>query len=130
MGCLMERAKTKNTPYVLIDEDRGYMRMEGESYLEDIMGFFREIVDWLEAYLVTDFEQFTFDCELQYFNSSTTKLLHNMFRAMDRSAGAGKKVIVNWIAADDDEMNIECGEDFREEMEKLEFNLVIKPNAV
>jgi len=121
----IERERTKTTPYVLIDEQKGYMKFEGESYLEDIVGFFKEINLWLEKYLVLDFNEFTFDCALEYFNSSTTKMLYNILRLMDANA-VDKKVVVNWIVADeDDDMLIECGEDFLEEMEHLEFNIVV-----
>jgi len=125
MAYRLEREKTKTSPYVLIDEEHGYIRFEGESYLEDIIGFFQEINDWLEKYLSSDFAKLTFDCAIEYFNSSTAKLLFNMLRAMDSRAAAGKKIIVNWIVAKDDDMLIECGEDFKEEMENLEFNLVL-----
>jgi len=125
MAYKLEREKSKTTPYILIDEEKGYMRFEGESYLEDIVGFFSEINTWLENYLASDFTELTFDSALEYFNSSTTKQVYNMLRLMDTHA-EGKKVVVNWIVADeDDEMLIECGEDFQEEMENLEFNLVI-----
>ena len=126
MAYKLEREKTKTTPYILIDEEKGYIRFEGESYLEDILSFFREINDWLEKYLSSDFTRLTFDCAMEYFNSSTAKLLFNMLGAMDTSAAAGKKLIVNWIVDEDDDMLIECGEDFKDEMANLEFNLVIK----
>jgi hypothetical protein len=122
----LEREKTNTTPYVLIDEAKGYMRFEGECYLENILAFFKDVNEWLERYLASDFTELTFDCALEYFNSSTTKLLHNMLRTMDKHSGEGKKVVVNWIAAAGDDMIIECGEDFQEEMENLKFNLVIK----
>jgi hypothetical protein len=45
---------------------------------------------------------------------------------MDQRA-IGKNVVVNWIVSDpDDDMLIECGEDFQEEVENLIFNIVIK----
>ena len=126
MAFKLERQKTKTTPYILIDEEKGYMKFEGESYLEDILGFFRNINEWLEKYLASDFNTFTFDCAMEYFNSSTTKMLYNILRMMDKNTNGGKKVIVNWIADKDDDMIIECGEDFQEEMENLEFNIVIR----
>ena len=125
MAYRLEREKTQTTPYVLIDEEKGYIRFEGESYLEDIIGFFRDINEWLEKHLASDFSILTFDCAMEYFNSSTAKLLFNMLRAMDTCAATGKKIIVNWIATADDDMLIESGEDFKDEMENLEFNMVI-----
>jgi len=126
MSFMLTREKTKTTPYILIDEKNGYMHFEGESYLEDIVGFFKEINEWLENFLPTDFTEFTFDCALEYFNSSTTKQLYNILRLMDKNT-PGKKVTVNWIVAhEDDDMLIECGEDYQDEMENLEFNIIIK----
>jgi len=126
MSFKLERAKTKTTPYVLIDEEKNYMRLEGESYLEDIVSFFKEINEWLKAYLASDFSEFTFECALEYFNSSTTKQIYNMLRLID-GAAPGKKVTVNWIVAnEDDDMLIESGEDYRDEMENLEFNIIIQ----
>jgi len=126
MSFKLERERTKTTPYVLIDEEKKYMRFEGESYLEDIVGFFKEINAWLREYLTSDFTAFTFDCAMEYFNSSTTKQIYNILRLMDANA-PGKKVTVNWIVDDEeDEMLIECGEDYKEDMEHLTFNIRIR----
>jgi hypothetical protein len=124
MAFKLERAATATSPYVLIDESKGYMKFSGESYLEDIIGFFKDINGWLEGYLATDFDKFTFDCAMEYFNSSTTKILYNIVRAMDRAAEDGKTCVVNWVCDEDDDIIIECGEDFQEEMEYLEFNII------
>ena len=125
MEYILEREKTGSTPYVLIDESKGYIKFEGESYSENIIDFFDEISKWLTGYLESDFERLVFDCELKYFNSSTAKLLLNMIMEMDEAA-EGRQVIINWITTEDDEINIECGEDFKEDMENLTFNIVIK----
>lgn len=126
MAYFLEKQKTGSTPYILIDEEKGYIRFEGESFHENVIEFYREISDWLGRYLETDFQSLTFDCELKYFNSSTAKLLFNMLMEMDEHAGAGKKVVVNWITTHDNEIIIECGEDFKEEMSEMEFNLNVE----
>ena len=121
----LERDKTDLTPYVLIDEERGYMVLEGESYHENVFDFFNEINIWLKEFLKTDFPEFTFDCELKYFNSSTVRILLNMLLEMDRSAGSSK-IVVNWITTKNNKIIIECGEDFQEGLENITFNLVTK----
>lgn len=125
MAFHLEKEKTGSTPYVLIDEERDYMRFEGESYSENIIEFFKEISDWLYTYLQSDFEKFTFDCELTYFNSSTAKILLNIILDIDEFA-QDKEVVINWITTEDDDINIECGEDFKEDVENATFNVVIK----
>ena len=126
MSFKLERERTKTSPYVLIVEEKGYMLFEGESYFEDIIGFFKEINEWLQDYVTTDFTEFTFDCALEYFNSSTTKQIYNILRLLDANA-PGRNVTVNWfVSGDDDEMLIESGEDYRDDMENLTFNIIIK----
>jgi len=126
MAFRLEKEKTTSTPYVLVDAEKGYMKLEGRCFHENIGAFFKEINDWLSEYLTTDFGTFTFDNAISYFNSSTTKLMLTMLLKMDRYASAEKKIIVNWITTEDNEIMIECGEDFEEEMENLKFNIVIK----
>lgn len=126
MAFFLEKVKTGSTPYILIDEEKRYMRFEGESFHENVIEFYREVGNWLESFLKTDFNCFTFDCELKYFNSSTAKLLLNMLMEMDEFSTDGRQVTVNWITTPDNDIIIECGEDFQEEMENLQFNLVIK----
>lgn len=127
MSFHMEKQKTTSTPYVLIDEEKSYMRLEGRCFHEKVAEFFMEVNEWLDSYLSSNFGLFTFDCAIDYFNSSTTKLLHNMLLKMDKHVSAGKKVIVNWITTEDNDIMVECGEDFQEDVNNLEFNLVVNP---
>ncbi|MCL2662879.1 MAG: DUF1987 domain-containing protein [Oscillospiraceae bacterium] len=124
MAFRLKREKTDLTPYVLIDEENGYMNLEGESYHENIYEFFSEIKEWLDGYLNTDFESFTFDFELKYFNSSTVRILLGMLRDMDKSACVGN-ISVNWITAKGNKIIIECGEKFQECLKNLKMNFII-----
>ena len=126
MAFYLEKEKTTSTPYILVDEEKGYMRLEGRSFHGNVVAFYKDINDWLDSYLASDFGVFTFDFEMNYFNSSTSKLLHNMLMKMDRSVSEGKEVLVNWITTEDNENIIECGEDFQEEIEHLTFKIIIK----
>jgi hypothetical protein len=125
MAYKLEREKTDTTPYVLIDEEKRYMKFEGESYHENVPVFFKEIFDWLNSFLETDFASLTFDCEFRYFNSATVKLLMNILLNMD-SAKNSVNITVNWITTKNNKIIIECGEDFKEDLENLKFNLVIR----
>ena len=127
MAFHMEKPRTTSTPYVLIDEEKSYMRLEGRCFHEKVAEFFMEANEWLDSYLSSDFGSFTFDCAIDYFNSSTTKLLHNMLLKMDKHVSAEKKITVNWITTEDNDIMLECGEDFREDVGSLEFNLIVNP---
>jgi len=126
MAYRLEKEKTTSTPYILIDEEKSYMKFEGRSFHENVVEFYKDVNNWLDTYLEKDFGSFTFDFEMNYFNSSTSKLLHNMLTKMDARASDTNKVIVNWITTEDNDIIIECGEDFHEDFTNLEFNMIIK----
>ena len=126
MAYRLEKERTTSTPYILIDEEKNYMKFEGRSFHENVVEFYKDVNNWLDTYLEGDFGTFTFDFEMNYFNSSTSKLLHNMLTKMDNCVSDKKKVIVNWITTEDNDIIIECGEDFQEDFGSLKFNMIIK----
>ena len=126
MAFMLEREKTTSTPYVLVDEEDHYIKLAGRSFNEDIMEFFTPVINWLDTYLTTDFGRLVFDCNMDYFNSSTVKILSTMIKKLDKYSVGKNKVVVNWVTTEDNDIIIECGEDFEEDIEHLEFNLVTK----
>jgi len=126
MAFRLEKEKSTSTPYVLVDEENSCMKMEGQCFHEKVVVLFKEINDWLDVYLESDFGLFTFDCDIEYLNSSTLKLLNTLLLKLDKHSSDNNKVIVNWITIEDDDMMVECGEDFQDEMENMEFNIVTK----
>ena len=126
MSFYLEKEKTFSMPYILIDEKKGYMKMEGQCFHENVVVLFKEINNWLDVYLKTDFVLFTFDCDIEYLNSSTLKLLNVLLLKLDKHSCENNKIIVNWITIEEDDIMIECGEDYQVEMQNLKFNLVIK----
>ena len=124
MAFKLELPLTESTPYVLIDEEVGYIRFKGECYAENTIEFFKKTTDWLTLYLATDFKSLTFDCELEYFNSSSSKLLYNMLKSMDTRASHGKDITVNWYVQDGNDIIFEYGEDFKDELKNLNFLII------
>ena len=100
------------------------MKLEGLSFHENAVEFYKDIIEWLEQYLKTDFENFTFDSQMKYFNSSTTKILFDMLDMMNDSAESGKKIIINWHVNKGDDLLIELCEDMQEDYEHLEINMI------
>jgi hypothetical protein len=126
MAFFLEKKRTKSSPYVLIDESKHIMRFEGESFSEHTIEFYQDIKNWLGGYLESDFETFTFDCCMVYFNSSTLKILSDMITLMDESSVGGKTVVINWYANGGDDMAKELCEDFQEDLENITINLVLE----
>jgi len=119
---------TKQTPKVSFDAENHVLEFQGESYPENMALFAVSIFAWLEKYLEQLGNQtFTVNIELTYFNSSSSKMLLDLFDKLEEEvADNGKDIIVNWIYDADDDGIEEYGEEFQEDLESLTFNLVKK----
>jgi hypothetical protein len=119
--------KTTATPEIRFDYATGILELLGESYPEDSVVFYAPVFVWLKNFLNNNTERaITVNLEIIYFNSSSSKVLMNFFDLLEAAAKAGRKVVVNWIYAKGNEGALEYGEEFKEDLDALEFNLVEK----
>jgi hypothetical protein len=118
-------AATARTPHMSFNSATGEFVLEGESYPEDTKKFYDAPLSNVYSYLETDTEnQSVFSFKLKYFNSSSAKVLMDLFMAVEEAAARGNHFKVEWhFAADDDNMQ-ELGEEFAEELDKAEFVMV------
>ncbi len=119
---------TKHTPKVSFDAENHVLEFQGESYPENMALFAYPIFTWLEKYLEELGKQtFTVNIDLTYFNSSSSKMLLDLFDKLEEEVeNNGKNIIVNWIYDAEDDGAEEFGEEFQEDLESLTFNLVQK----
>ncbi|MCP4702510.1 MAG: DUF1987 domain-containing protein [Gammaproteobacteria bacterium] len=116
---------TKYTPEISFDAAAGTLELKGESYPEDVTEFANPLFFWLEKYLEELGNQaFIINIELTYFNSSSSKMLLDLFDSLEEAAGNGKNITVNWIYDEENDTAEEYGEEFQEDLKKLTFNLV------
>lgn len=122
--------KTPSTPYINFDTLENKLTLKGESFPENAAKFYAPVLDWLKEYLSgIDEQEVGVDFEIIYFNSSTSKIFMMIFNLLDSAAGEGKKVAVNWRCDERNETAVECGEEFMEDLEHVQFNIVIFKGA-
>jgi hypothetical protein len=119
---------TSQTPVVCFNEETQSLNIVGECYPENISKFSSPIFSWLNNYLENLEEQiFTVNIELIYFNSSSSKMLLDLFDRLETAVSEQQKnIIVNWIYDSENESALEYGEEFKEDLNDLTFNLVEK----
>jgi len=122
----LEIARTKSTPYVCFDAATGRLRIEGESYPENVVKFYAPVLEWLQAYFANGADRASLSFQIAYFNSSTSKVFMTIFDLLEAQAVAGHQVEVVWICDQDNDVAIECGEEFQEEVEALPFKIDIR----
>ncbi len=118
---------TKHTPEITFDIEKNLLEFKGECYPENITSFIAPVFNLLDEYLQQLEQQvFTINIFLIYFNSSSSKMLLDLFYKLEEKALANKNIVVNWIYDAEDEDSEEYGEEFQEDLKALIFNLVPK----
>jgi hypothetical protein len=120
---------TKQTPAITLDPDKNQLELKGECYPENVAELSTLIFSHLDKYLIElqDNNIFTVNIELNYFNSSSSKMLMNLFDQLENEvANHGKQIIVNWIYDPENDTAEEFGEEFKEDIDSLTFNLIKK----
>ncbi|WNW11075.1 DUF1987 domain-containing protein [Pseudomonas sp. DTU_2021_1001937_2_SI_NGA_ILE_001] len=116
-------AATATSPEVDFRYDQQLLTIKGESYPENAAAFYAPIVQQLREFLdECHATVITANIALAYFNSSSTKMLFNIFDTLDHAAIAGNKVVVNWYHDEEDETIFEFGEELKADFTSLTFN--------
>lgn len=118
---------TKYTPKISFNAETNVLEIKGETYPENTAEFYSPVFEWLEAYLnqLQD-QKVRVDMEIIYFNSSSSKVLMDLFDRFEESVKEGKSIEINWIYHKEDESALEYGEEFQEDLEVLKLNLIEK----
>ncbi|CAN2041167.1 SiaC family regulatory phosphoprotein domain-containing protein [Candidatus Magnetomoraceae bacterium gMMP-15] len=116
---------TECTPSIFFDFNNNTLKITGESYPENTSKFYEPIFNWLEEYLEQVKDQtVAMNIEIVYFNSSSSKILMDLFDMLEEEAEQEKNIVVNWYYDKENDMALEYGEEFKEDLESLTFNLV------
>lgn len=116
---------TRFTPGITFYFSKHTLEISGESYPENTSEFYTPIFECLRNYIagVTD-QTVTMTIHLTYFNSSSSKILINLFDLLEESASKGKSITVKWLYKEGDTDAREFGEEFAEDLDFLSFKLV------
>jgi Domain of unknown function (DUF1987). len=117
--------KTKSTPGIDFDVTSGLLQIKGESFPENVVKFYAPIIDWIKNYINSEAKETTLEFEIIYFNSSTSKVFMTIFDFLDKEVGNGKSIKVKWLCDSENETAIECGEEFKEDIDLLPFEIEI-----
>ncbi len=110
--------ETENTPKIDFNPSLEYFELSGKSIPEDSLGFYNPVIEWLQVYAESPNVRTTVSFKLDYFNTSSSKVLLDMFYLLEKIDG----VIVNWYYEEDDEDMEETAMDFNE---VVDFEIVL-----
>jgi hypothetical protein len=114
---------TPKTPTIKFDAEEGIFEIKGRSIPENSVEFYKPIVDWLEEYKESPREKTVVDIRLEYFNTSSSKCILDVFKKLEAIHKSKNNVEVNWYYEEDDEDMLEAGEDY-ESIIRVPFKMI------
>lgn len=110
---------TENTPKIDFNPTLEEFEFSGKSIPEDSLGFYGPVMDWLQAYSEAPGLVTNVSFKLDYFNTSSSKVLLDIFYILEKVEG----VVVNWYYDENDEDMEETAMDFNEVLD-FEIQLI------
>jgi hypothetical protein len=109
-----ELKSTNKTPEINLNPENGFFVISGRSIPENSIEFYKPVNEWLENYASNPANSTVLEIRLEYFNTSSSKCLVELFRKIEAIHRNGKSVEIHWFYDEEDEDMLESGEDFKE----------------
>ena len=100
------------TPTIDFNYANGELEISGRSIPENSIEFYKPIIEWLESFKISEKDQVVLDIKLEYFNTSSSKCILDVFKKLEEIRGVGKDASIRWYFESDDEDMEEAGQDF------------------
>lgn len=103
---------TPKTPTVNFNAESGVLEVKGRSIPENAVEFYKPLVDWIGSYGDAAKETTEVNIQLEYFNTSSSKCILDVFKKLE-SINGKSNITINWHYEEDDEDMLEAGEDYQ-----------------
>ncbi|MDB9775601.1 DUF1987 domain-containing protein [Vicingaceae bacterium] len=104
---------TPKTPTIEFNLEEGKLLIRGRSIPENSIEFYKPLIDKLEEYLGTPQETTLVKIQLEYFNTSSSKCILDVFKKLEKIKSNGSETLIHWYYEEDDEDMLEAGEDYQ-----------------
>ncbi|TND00861.1 MAG: hypothetical protein FD123_4319 [Bacteroidetes bacterium] len=104
---------TPKTPTINFDMIVGLLEIKGRSIPENSIEFYKPLVEHLERYAQKPQSNTNVNIQLEYFNTSSSKCILDVFKKLESIHKNGNQIVINWYYEQDDEDMLEAGEDYQ-----------------
>ncbi len=122
----MENLKLEGSfksPSLDFNATTGVMEIKGRSLPENAIDVYEPVFKWLDEYARAPKSETTVNVSLEYFNTSSSKLIFELFKKFEQIHKSGNTIQVNWYYENDDIDLKEEGETFAE-LISIPINLI------
>ncbi len=110
----LEVEATPKTPYLMFDPKNKTIIIKGRSIPENSVQFYTPVLNALDQWIQEKTkDKVTVSVQLEYFNTSSSKCILDIFKKLQELNKNGAQIDVTWIYEKDDEDMMEAGQDYQ-----------------
>lgn len=121
----LEIKDSRDTPEILFDVENNIFRISGNSMPENSMNFYVPIFEWIEEYIKHPNKSTHLICDLEYFNSTSAKMIYQVFLELEKIKETGNNINITWYYTSGDVLIEEKGLEYKAIL-NIPFDLVKK----
>ena len=111
-------------PDINFDAETGICNITGESFMEDSKKYYNQMKEWfIEFHENNSLKPIVLDIKLDYFNTSSSKMLYELLQVLQEINEEGHDVTVNWYYDENDS-------DLEEDIIDLVYDVNIEINQI
>lgn len=110
---MMRTEATEQTPSVIYEAEQNTLRLEGRCIPENAAEFFSPVIAFVHGRVASG-QPLTLSIKLDYFNTSSSRQLYQLFQNLQAAQQKGAEVKVLWRYAAHDEELLESGQDYQD----------------
>jgi hypothetical protein len=115
---------TRSTPEIDFDSVSRLLSVKGQSYPENSFKFYEPVLQWIDEFLAKlTTEEVRVHFNLPYINTSSSKCIMMLLDKLEQAFQDGKPVALYWYYSADNDSELECAEEFKEDM-SLPFHIL------
>jgi len=114
---------TAKTPEITLNPAASTLEIKGRCIPENTIEFFARILEAVEEFGKSKPKKFEMTIHLEYFNTSSSKCLLDLFKNTEVLLKNGTEVSITWVYDQDDEEWLDVGKDY-ESMTEVPFKYI------
>ena len=111
------------TQTINFDLQSGSLEIKGRSVPENSVEFYRPLIEAIDKYSASAKPNTNVNIFLEYFNTSSSKCILDVFKKLEKIHKAGSAVTIHWKYEEEDDDMLEAGQDY-EALVNLPFKMV------
>ena len=105
--------ETNETPFVHFNPAENIFEFTGRSLPEDVNKFYTPVREWVTEYVKNPNPETVLTFNLDYFNSSSARVIVKILVALESIPETGNKIKVVWLYKEGDELMYDRGDEIK-----------------